>query len=74
MTTKDVYAAALKLPTDKRRELASRLLNSLQELPESEWEAKWVAEAERRLAEVRSGRMTERPAEEVFARARAPRS
>ena len=56
MTTKDVFAAALKLPTDDRRELADRLLTSLQALPANEWEAKWVAEAERRLVEVCSGR------------------
>ncbi len=62
----DLVAAALSLPEKQRAELAGRLLRSLDELPESEWEAKWATESERRLAEVRAGRMTERPAEEVF--------
>lgn len=66
MTTEDLFAAALSLPEKKRAELAGRLLKSLDELPETEWEAKWVAECERRLEEVRAGRMTERPAADVF--------
>jgi hypothetical protein len=64
MTTGDLLAAALSLPAKERAELAGRLLKSLDELPEAEWEA--VAESERRLQEVRSGRMTERPAADVF--------
>lgn len=66
MTREDLLAAALSLPEKERAELAGRLLESLDELPETEWEAKWVAESERRLEEVRAGRMTERPAEDVF--------
>lgn len=66
VTTEDLFAAALSLPEKQRAELAGRLLKSLDELPEDEWEAKWAAESERRLDEVRAGRMTERPAEDVF--------
>jgi hypothetical protein len=42
-------------------------------LSEADWEAAWVAESERRLQEVREGKMKEIPAAEVFARARALR-
>ncbi len=66
MTREDLLAAALSLPEKERAELAGRLLESLDELPETEWEAKWVAESDRRLEEVRAGRMNERPAEDVF--------
>ncbi len=66
MTREDVFAAALSLPERERAELAGQLLKSLAELPEEEWEAKWLAESERRLDAVRSGRMSERPAEDVF--------
>ncbi len=66
MTSEDLLAAALKLPVKERAELAGRLLKSVEELSETEWEALWVAESERRLEEVRAGRMTERPAEHVF--------
>jgi hypothetical protein len=38
VTREDVAAAALKLPRRKRAELASQLIRSLGDLPESEWE------------------------------------
>jgi putative addiction module component (TIGR02574 family) len=66
VTNEDVLTAALSLPVKERAELAGRLLKSLDELPEAEWEAAWVAESERRLKEVRAGRMTERLAEDVL--------
>jgi hypothetical protein len=44
---------------------------SLEEPSESENERLWVAEAERRLKEMRQGVVTEVPAEEVFRRAKA---
>lgn len=72
VTREDLLAAALSLPEKERAELAGHLLKSLDELPEAEWEAKWVAESERRLEEVRSGRMAERPAEDVFRGAKNP--
>ena len=73
MTRQDLLAAALKLPHKDRADLAGQLLKSLEEVPEAEWEAMWVAESERRLAEVRAGRMKKSPAEDVFGRVRAKR-
>jgi putative addiction module component (TIGR02574 family) len=66
VTTEDLIAVALRLPRKDRAGLADRLLKSLDELPETEWEAEWVAESQRRLEEVRAGRMRERPATDVF--------
>ena len=66
VTTGDLLTAALSLPAKERAEIAGRLLKSLDELPEAEWEAAWLAESERRLQEVRAGRMTERLAEDVL--------
>lgn len=77
VTNEDVLAAALSLDRKKRAELAHRLIVSLDEegvdLPESEWEAAWAQEAERRLQDLRDGKAKEIPASEVFARARALR-
>ena len=74
VTTKQIVAAALKLPPEKRAALASRLIRSLekekQELSPEEWEKLWVAECEHRLAELREGKTEEVDGEEVFARAR----
>ena len=74
VTRKDLISEALKLPHKERAEMAGRLLKSLDELPEAEWEQVWAAEAERRLENVRAGRSKETPVMEVFARARALRS
>jgi putative addiction module component (TIGR02574 family) len=77
VTTRQIVAAALKLPSKKRAELASQLIRSLdkeeEQLSREEWERLWAEEAERRLKELRQGKAKEIPAEEVFARARALR-
>ncbi len=77
VTTKQILAAALRLPPKKRADLASRLIRSLdeeeEELSREEWERLWADEAERRLEELRQGKVKEIPAEEVFARARSLR-
>jgi putative addiction module component (TIGR02574 family) len=61
-------AQALKLTNSERARLAERLLASLDE--DSEIEAAWAAEVERRLADVESGRVQMIPADEAIARAR----
>ena len=71
MTRREIVAAALSLPHKERAELASQLLQSLDDLPETEWEEVWAGEAERRLQEMRAGKVKGIPGEEVFARARA---
>ena len=67
---KDIAAEALELPLTERAELASRLLESLDDLSEEEADQLWAEEAERRYAEYKAGNIQAVPAEEVFARLR----
>jgi putative addiction module component (TIGR02574 family) len=68
---KDIVAEALELPLAARAELASQLLDSLDEVAEEENERLWAHEAERRFAEYKAGRIEAAPSEEVFARIRS---
>lgn len=68
---KDIAAEALDLPLTERAELASRLLDSLDDLSEAENDQLWAEEAERRFAEYKAGNIAATPAEEVFARLRS---
>jgi len=58
----------LKLPLEERAALAVHLLRSLDELPEPERKNLWLEVADRRLQEMREGKVREIPADEVFAR------
>ena len=71
MTLDELETEALKLDPVERVELAERLLGGADPTPPEEIERLWIAEAERRLAELREGRVQDVPAEEVFARVRA---
>jgi putative addiction module component (TIGR02574 family) len=68
---KDIAEEALDLPLTERAELASRLLDSLDDLSDAENDQLWAAEAERRFAEYKAGNIEATPAEEVFARLRS---
>ena len=68
---KDIAAEALELPLTARAELASQLLESLDDLSEDENDQLWAQEGERRYAEYKAGNIEAVPAEEVFARLRA---
>ena len=70
---KDIATEALELPLTARAELASRLLDSLDDLTEEESDQLWAREAERRFAEYKAGNIEAVPAEEVFARLRSRR-
>ncbi len=68
--------AVLALDAKNRAQITHRLIVSLDEeageqLDQAAWEAAWVEEAERRLAEMREGKVKGIPGEQVFARARA---
>lgn len=75
MSTDEILAAVLALDPKTRASVAHRIIASLDEtvesLGEAEWEAAWVEESERRLADMREGRVNGIPGEQVFARARA---
>jgi putative addiction module component (TIGR02574 family) len=64
---KDIAAEALELPLADRAELASRPLESLDDLSEAEYDQLWAVEAERRFAEYKEGNMETVSYEEVFA-------
>jgi putative addiction module component (TIGR02574 family) len=69
MTIEQLKSEALKLPHHERARLAQELIESLDE--ETEIERAWYEEAERRLLEIREGKVAAVSAEEVFAAARA---
>ena len=67
----NITEAVLALPSDARALLADRLVESLDPITDEDVRASWVAEAARRLDEVRSGKVKTIPADEVLARIRA---
>ncbi len=67
----DLETEALKLDLGERALLAERMYLSLDAPAEEENLRLWVAEAERRLSDLRAGRAEEVPADEVLRRARA---
>ena len=74
VTREDLLSEALKLSLRERADLAGDLLKSLEEPSDAERRELWLDVAERRLQEMREGKVREIPAEEVFARERRHRS
>ena len=70
MSLKELKDEALKLAPAARARLAHALLASLEDLSEAEIELLWLDEALRRDAEIDSGRVLLRPADEVLKDAR----
>ena len=68
-TIKQLEQALLKLSKQERAFLADRLLSSLDGEVLSEVDAAWVAEAERRFQEYKSGKRQVLSAQDVFAEA-----
>jgi putative addiction module component (TIGR02574 family) len=71
MKPEELANEAMKLSMDERAALAEKLILSLDAPSEAENLFLWVAEAERRLKEMREGTAQEIPSEEVFRRARS---
>jgi putative addiction module component (TIGR02574 family) len=69
MNTKELTEQAIALPVEERALVVDSLLRSLIS-PRSEIDAQWAKEAERLLAELRSGTVGAVPGEEVFERVR----
>jgi putative addiction module component (TIGR02574 family) len=63
-------ADAMKLPLRDRVQLAQRLVSTLDDEVETDTEELWFAEAERRLEELRSGKVQGISAEDSFRNAR----
>ena len=62
---------AMKLSRPQRARLAQRLLSSLDPEVDADADRLWLAEAERRLADLKSGKVVAIPAERVLKRVRA---
>ncbi|MBT9148811.1 MAG: addiction module protein [Dehalococcoidia bacterium] len=63
---KEFERQALQLPVKERAALAEHLIASLDTPEDAECERLWVEEAESRYQEYKSGRISSRPAEDVF--------
>ncbi len=69
MKTDELFEEVVSLPVKERVRLAERIFQSLN-APDVEIDALWAAEAQRRLADVRSGKVETVPGELVFERIR----
>jgi putative addiction module component (TIGR02574 family) len=67
MTMKELIDEVVSLPVEERALVADSILRSLNP-PESDIDRKWAQVAQRRLAELRSGKVKPIPGEKVFAR------
>jgi len=68
---RELESEALKLSRRQRARLAQRLISSLDQEVDADAERLWLPEAERRLAELRSGKVAAIPAERVLKKVRA---
>lgn len=68
---RELESQALKLSRRERARLAQRLISSLDQEVEADAERLWLAEAERRLAELKSGKVAGIPAEKVIKKVRS---
>jgi len=66
-TLHEIYREATELPDRERAELAGMLLESLEGEPDSNIEAAWADEVERRIRQVDSGEVKLIPWEQVRA-------
>ncbi len=68
---RDLESKALKLSPRERARLAQRLISSLDQEVDADGEKLWLQEAERRLGELKSGKVTGIPADKVVKKARS---
>ncbi|MBI2207723.1 MAG: addiction module protein [Candidatus Rokubacteria bacterium] len=68
---RELESQALKLSRRDRARLAQRLISSLDREVDADAERRWLAEAERRLAELKSGKVAAIPAERVMKKVRS---
>ena len=63
--TKELFDEAVSLPVEMRAQLVDKLLRSLHPL-QREIDALWAAEAEKRVEEIKSGKVKTVPGDEIF--------
>jgi putative addiction module component (TIGR02574 family) len=68
---RELESKALKLSRKDRARLALRLISSLDQRADADAEKLWLETAERRLGELKSGKVGGIPAAEVMKRARS---
>jgi putative addiction module component (TIGR02574 family) len=68
---RELESKVLKLPRRERARLAQRLISSLDPKADRDVEKLWLQEAERRLGELKSGRIAGIPADKVLRKARS---
>ena len=68
---RELESEAMKLSRRQRARLAQRLISSLDQEVDAHAERLWLAEAERRLADLTSGKVAASPAERVLKKVRA---
>jgi len=71
ITVEQIVEEALALPSEARALLADRLVESLDPAEDGYLRQLWVKEAQRRIEEVRSGRVTPVSGEAAFSQVRA---
>jgi putative addiction module component (TIGR02574 family) len=69
MKPKELIAEVISLPVEERAIVVDSILRSFNP-PEVTIDRQWIAEAERRLEEVRTGRVKTIPGDKVFAQIR----
>jgi len=68
---RELESKALRLPRKERARLAQRLISSLDSEVDADVEKLWLQEAERRLDELKSGKVAGIPAQKVIRKARS---
>jgi putative addiction module component (TIGR02574 family) len=68
---RELESQALKLSRRERARLAQRLISSLDQEVDADAERLWLVEAERRLAELKSGKVAAIPAAKVMRKVRS---
>jgi len=68
---RELESQALRLSRRDRARLAQRLISSLDQEVDADVEKLWLQEAERRLGELKSGKVAGIPAQKVIRKARS---
>jgi putative addiction module component (TIGR02574 family) len=68
---REVESRGLRLPRRERARLAQRLISSLDPDVDADVDKLWLREAERRVAELKSGKVVGIPAAKVLRKARS---
>lgn len=69
LNTREILEQIESLPVEGRAQIIDSLLRTMNQ-PDPEVDAAWAKEAQRRLEDLRSGRVEGIPAEDMFAKAR----